>query len=58
MKDRGGWQREKQAPCRELNGGLDPGSLGSCPGLNAALNHSATRAAQMLAIITVPMALF
>ena len=31
-------QKEKQAPCRELDVGLDPGSLGSCPGLKAALN--------------------
>ena len=31
-------QREKQAPCREPNVGLDPGSPGSGPGLKAALN--------------------
>ena len=31
-------QREKQAPCRESDVGLDPGSLGSHPGLKAALN--------------------
>ena len=31
-------QREKQAPCREPNMGLDPGSPGS-GGLKAALNH-------------------
>ena len=24
-------QREKQAPCRESNVGLDPGTPGSCP---------------------------
>ena len=30
--------REKQAPCGEPDIGLDPGSLGSCPGLMAALN--------------------
>ena len=24
-------QKEKQAPCREPNVGLDPGTLGSCP---------------------------
>ena len=30
-------QREKQAPCREPNVGLDPGSPGSRPGLKAAL---------------------
>ena len=28
-------QREKQAPCREPDVGLDPGTLGSCPGLKA-----------------------
>ena len=38
-------QREKQAPCREPDVGLDPGSPGSHPGLQAALNHCATRAA-------------
>ena len=32
-------QREKLAPCREPNVGLDPGSLGSHPGLKVALNH-------------------
>ena len=31
-------QREKQAPCREPDRGLDPGSPGSGPGLKAALN--------------------
>ena len=31
--------REKQAPCREPDMGLDPGSLGSGPGLKEALNH-------------------
>ena len=39
-------QREKQAPCREPDAQLDPGSPGSGPGLKAALNHCATRAAQ------------
>ena len=29
-------QREKQAPCREPDVGLDPETLGSCPGLKAA----------------------
>ena len=38
-------QREKQAPCREPDVGLNPGSPGSHPGLKAALNHWATRAA-------------
>ena len=34
-------QREKQAPCREHNAGLDPGSPGSRPGLKAKpLSHS------------------
>ena len=28
-------QREKQVPCREPDAGLDPGSLGSRPGLKA-----------------------
>ena len=30
---------EKQAPCREPDVGLDPGSPGSYPGLKAALNR-------------------
>ena len=36
-------QREKQAPFRQPDGGLDPGSPGSCPGLKAdtqPLSHS------------------
>ena len=41
-------QREKQAPCREPDVGLDPGSPGSCPGLKAALNRWATRAAPFI----------
>ena len=41
-------QREKQAPCREPNMGLDPGSPGSHPGLKVALNRWATGAAQFL----------
>ena len=32
-------QREKQAACGELHMGLDPGSLGSGPGLKAAVNR-------------------
>ena len=28
-------QREKQAPCREPDVGLDPGTPGSCPGPKA-----------------------
>ena len=39
-------QREKQAPCREPDVGLYPGSPGSHPGLKAALNRWAIRAAQ------------
>ena len=31
-------QREKQAPCREPDVGLDPGTLGSHPGLKAGTN--------------------
>ena len=38
-------QREKRAPCREPDVGLDPGTPGSFPGLKAALNPWATRAA-------------
>ena len=38
-------QRVKQAPHREPDMGLDPGSLGSHPGLQAAPNRCATRAA-------------
>ena len=36
-------QREKQAPCREPDMGLNPGFPGSCPGRKAALNCSATQ---------------
>ena len=35
-KERGGW---KQAPCKEPDVGLDPGSPGSRPEPKAALNH-------------------
>ena len=38
-------QREDQAPCREPNVGLDPGSPGSHPGLKVVLNRWATGAA-------------
>ena len=41
-------QREremKQAPCREPDMGLDPGSPGSHPGLQAVLSRCATGAA-------------
>ena len=37
---------EKQAPCREPNAGLDPGSPGSHPRPKAAPNRWATGAAQ------------
>ena len=40
-------QREKQAPCREPDVGLDPRSPGSHPGPTAALNHWATQAAPL-----------
>ena len=32
-------QKEKQAPCREPDVGLSPGTPGSCPGLKAVLNR-------------------
>ena len=35
-------QREKQAPCREPDVGLDPGSPGPHPGLQAAPSRWAT----------------
>ena len=41
-KERGrdtGREREKQAPCRKPDMGLDPGSPGSPPGLKAVLNR-------------------
>ena len=38
-------QREKQAPCREPDVELDPGSPGSHPGLQTALNRSTSGAA-------------
>ena len=41
-------QREKWALCREPYAGLNPGSPGSHPGLKAALNLWATRAASDL----------
>ena len=39
-------QREEQAPCREPDVGLDPGSPGSHPGPKVALNLCATQAAK------------
>ena len=41
-------QREKHVPCREPDMGLDPGSPGSHPELQAALNRCATWAAPLL----------
>ena len=41
-------QREKQAPCKEPDVGLDPGSPGSHPVLQAALNRCTTGAAHGL----------
>ena len=38
-------KKEKQAPCREPNMGLEPGTLGSCPGLKAVPNCWAIGAA-------------
>ena len=46
-------KREKQAPSREPDVGLDPESPGSCPGLQAALNCCATRAAPKLIFFKV-----
>ena len=37
--------RKKQAPCTEPDVGLNPGSPGSCPGLQAMLKRWATGAA-------------
>lgn len=45
-------QREKQAPCRESDVGLDPGSPGSHPGLQAALNCCATGVAPNQSILS------
>ena len=50
-------QREKQASCREPNMGLDPGSPGSNPRLQAALNRCATGAARGI-IFSVPQSAF
>ena len=36
-------QREKQAPCREPDVGLNPGTPGSCPGPKAGAHHWATQ---------------
>ena len=47
-RERERWQKEKQAPCREPEVGLDPRSPGSHPGLKVALNRWATGAATPL----------
>ena len=41
-------QREKQVPCREPDVGLYPGSPGSHPGLQVALNRCTTGATQLI----------
>ena len=43
-------QREKQAPCWNPDVGLDPRSPGSHPGLQAALNRCATKAAPIFSL--------
>ena len=43
-------RQKKQTPCREPDVGLDPGSPGSCLGLQAALNRCATGAALSIII--------
>ena len=49
MREQRHRQREKQAPCGVVpDVGLDPGSPGSRPGLQAALNRCATGAALFL----------
>ena len=45
-------QRANQAPCRKPEAGLNPGSLGSHPGLQAALNRCATGTARIVAFLT------
>ena len=46
-------QREKQAPCREPDMGLDPRSPGSHPELQAALNRFATGAALIVHFLNI-----
>ena len=48
-------QREKQPPCREPDVGLDPGSPGSRPGLQAVLNRCATGAALIFICFNFPL---
>ena len=47
MRGRDNRQREKQAPCREPDMGLDPGYPESHPGLQVALNRCTMGAAQI-----------
>ena len=44
-------QRKKQAPCREPDVGLDPGSPGSRPGLKVVLNRWATQGSLTVVLI-------
>ena len=46
-------QKEKQAPCREPDVGLDPRSPGSHPGRQAVLNHCATGAALRIPFLSI-----
>ena len=50
--------REKQAPFREPDVGLHPWSPGSCPGMQAALNRCATRAALFFGFLSLFSAQF
>ena len=55
-------RREKQAPCRKPDAGLDPGTLGSYPETKAdaqSLSHPETKAdAQLLCHPGIPKTLF
>ena len=44
------WQREKQAPCKEPDVRLEPGTVGSCPELKAG--------AQLLSHLGIPKIYF
>ena len=47
-------QREKQAPCSEPDVGIDPGTLGSCPGPKADAKPLSHKGAQMSFLIVRP----